>query len=412
MKKNIFYAQSGGVTSVINCSAYGLFKEVKKNIPDANIFIGKNGISGLLSDEIYDLTLSKKSLSLLLDSPGAMFGSSRYKLPDLNDKAFYEFLFKKLDNMSIRYFFYNGGNDSADTCLKIHEASIMVGYDLISIAIPKTVDNDLVITDNCPGFGSVAKYVATSSKEASLDLKSMCKTSTKVFVFEVMGRNTGWIAASSELANQEDNIHVNRILLPEVNFQKDLFLQGVSDDIDQYGCSVIVVSEGLKRADGSFFSESKDFDSFGHMQLGGVGPRISSIISNELKLKCHCSVADYLQRSSRHLSSSVDVEQAIQVGKKASQMALEGMSGSMPIIVRRNNFPYIWEISDADLNLIANQEKIVPKEFIEEDKFRINNYGKDYLLPLIQGESYPKFLKGLPQYDQLDLHLYRHNNDS
>ena len=408
MKKNIFYAQSGGVTSVINCSAYGLFNEVKKNVSDANIFIGKNGISGLLSDEVYDLNLSKKSLSLLLQSPGAMFGSSRYKLPDLSDKGFYEVLFKKLDSMSISYFFYNGGNDSADTCLKIHKASKMIGYDLISIAIPKTVDNDLVLTDNCPGFGSVAKYVATSSKEASLDLKSMCKTSTKVFIFEVMGRNAGWIAASSELANNEENIYVNRILLPEVNFQQDLFLKSVSDDIDQHGCSVIVVSEGLRRNDGSFFSESKDFDSFGHVQLGGVGPRISSIISSELKLKCHCSVADYLQRSSRHLSSSVDVEQAVKVGKKAFQMALEGYSGSMPIIVRLNNSPYIWEISYADLNLIANKEKIVPKEFIEKDKFRINQYGKDYLFPLIQGEAYPKFLNGLPEYDQLDLHLHRY----
>lgn len=409
MKNNLFYAQSGGVTSIINCSAYGLFSHFQKKEPSSKIFIGRNGISGLISDEIYDLALSKKPLSLLLQSPGAMFGSCRLKLPELNDKYFYEDLFKKFDNKSIRYFFYNGGNDSADTCLKIHLASKMLGYDLQAVAIPKTVDNDLVITDNCPGFGSVAKYVATSCKEASLDLKSMCKTSTKVFVFEVMGRHSGWIAASSELANNENETYVHKILLPEIKFDQQRFLKGVSEDINKFGYSVIVVSEGLRDQKGKFFSESNEADSFGHAQLGGVAPKISSLISNQLEFKCHWSVADYLQRSARHISSQTDIEQAIQVGKKASKIALQGFSGFMPVIKRISNNPYSWILEKADLRLIANKEKKVPFSFIEKDIFRINNRGKEYLSPLIQGESFPHFENGLPKYQQLDLHLLHEN---
>ena len=406
MKKNLFYAQSGGVTSIINCSAYGLFKYFKKNLPNSNIFIGMNGISGLSSDEVYDLNLTQRPLNLLLQSPGAMFGSCRQKLPELTEKDFYNNLFEKFDKKSIGYFFYNGGNDSADTCLKVHLAAKMLGYELSAIAIPKTVDNDLVITDNCPGFGSVAKYIATSCKEASLDLKSMCKTSTKVFVFEVMGRNSGWIAASSELANDKKVNYVHKILLPEIKFDQDNFLKGVSDDIEKFGYSFIVVSEGLRRMNGDFFSESNEKDSFGHVQLGGVAPKISSLITSELNSKCHWCVADYLQRSARHISSKTDIKQAIEVGKKAAKIALNGFSGFMPVIKRLSDKPYMWKVEKADLKLIANKEKKVPSKFIEKSNFRINQLGKDYLKPLIQGESFPEFEDGLPRYEQLDLYLY------
>ena len=403
--KNAFYAQSGGVTSVINVSAYGVIKKVRALDNSSKIFVGKNGIVGLLEDEIFDLDKTKKSLELLKELPGGAFGSCRYKLPEITETDFYEVLFKKLDKKNIRYFFYNGGNDSADTCLKISLAGKRLGYDLNAIAIPKTIDNDLVLTDNCPGFGSVAKYVATSSKEASLDIKSMCKTSTKVFIFEVMGRHAGWIAASSELANNEQSTFVHKILLPEVPFDEYAFLSGVENDIAKYGYSVIVASEGLKNQDGSLFSNSGEKDAFGHIQLGGLAPKLANLLSNSLKVKYHWSVSDYLQRSARHISSKVDFDHALAVGEHAADLAFSGETGVMPIIKRTNIKPYTWEIKKGMLQDIANKEKTLPGSYISEDGFRISEAGVNYLKPLIQGEIFPKFKNGVPSYDQLDLHL-------
>ena len=405
--KNAFYAQSGGVTSVINSSAYGLFLELKKTVPEANIYVGKNGIVGLIEDEVYDLNKSKKSLDLLLDSPGGMFGSCRYKLPEINDEKFYEDLFKKLERYSISYFFYNGGNDSADTCYKISEAAKKLNYPLNAIAMPKTIDNDLAVTDNCPGFGSVAKYIATSAKEASLDIKSMCKTSTKVFILEVMGRHAGWIAAAAELANDDNNTYVHRILMPEVPFNEETFISGVKSDVEKFGYSVIVASEGLKDKNGKFYTASDTKDSFGHNQLGGLAPKLANLINNKLGYKYHWSVSDYLQRSARHISSQTDVEQAIAVGRAAAKLALNNANGVMPIIKRINNHgePYAWVIEESELIHIANKEKIVPTDFISEDGFRISQKGVDYLKPLTVGENYPKYQDGVPIYEQLDLHL-------
>ena len=403
--KNAFYAQSGGVTSVINCSAFGLFSELKEKVPEANIYVGKNGIVGLIENEIYDLNKSEKPLELLLDSPGGMFGSCRYKLPEIEDKKFYQDLFKQLDKYSIGHFFYNGGNDSADTCHKISEAAKNLNYSLNAIAIPKTIDNDLVITDNCPGFGSVAKYVATSAKEASLDIKSMCKTSTKVFILEVMGRHAGWIAAAAELANDDENTYVHKILIPEIPFNEEAFLAGVQKDVEDFGYSVIVASEGLKNKNGEFYAASDKKDSFGHNQLGGLAPKLANLIDKNLNFKYHWSVSDYLQRSARHISSRTDVKQAIAVGKAAANMALNNKSGCMPVICRDSNDPYTWSIKESDLMHIANKEKTVPADFISKDGFRISQKGVDYLKPLTFGESYPIYLDGLPVYDQLDLHL-------
>ena len=334
-----------------------------------------------------------------------MFGSCRYKLPELTEKEFYEDLFKRLDQKSIRYFFYNGGNDSADTCLKVAEAAKDQGYELSAIAVPKTIDNDLAVTDNCPGFGSVAKYIATSSKEASLDIRSMCKTSTKVFILEVMGRHAGWIAASAELANSSEDTFVHKILLPEVQLDKDAFLDGIQNDVKNYGYSVVVASEGLKNNDGNLYAASDSKDSFGHTQLGGLAPKLAQLINNELKLKYHWSVSDYLQRSARHLASKTDLEQAFAVGVHAVKLALSGETGVMPIIKRVSNNPYKWEIGTGDLKDIANLEKTLPKEYISECGFRITSEGKQYLSPLIQGENYPEFLNGVPKYEQLDLFL-------
>ena len=403
--KNAFYAQSGGVTSVINSSAFGLFSELKEKAPETNIYVGKNGIIGLIEDEVYDISKSKKPLELLIESPGGMFGSCRYKLPDIEDEKFYEGLFKKLERYSVGYFFYNGGNDSADTCYKVSEASKKLNYSLNAIAIPKTIDNDLAITDNCPGFGSVAKYIATSAKEASLDIRSMCKTSTKVFILEVMGRHAGWIAAAAELANDDNNIYVHKILIPEVPFNEESFLNGVQKDVEKFGYSVIVASEGLKNQDGEFYAASAAKDSFGHSQLGGVAPKLANLVSEKLKYKYHWSVSDYLQRSARHISSETDIKQAISVGKAAANMALENKSGIMPIITRDSNNPYEWSIEESELQYIANKEKIVPPDFISEDGFRITKKGVDYLRPLTIGESYPKYKDGIPAYEQIDLHL-------
>ena len=402
---NAIYAQSGGVTSVINASAYGVMSELSKLAPNTNIFAAQNGILGLIEGKIYDLRKTKKPLELLLDSPAGMFGSCRFKLPEIENLKFYEDLFKILDSSSIRYFFYNGGNDSADTCLKVSLAAKKLGYDLCAIAIPKTIDNDLVVTDNCPGFGSVAKYIATSVKEAALDLKSMCKTSTNIFVLEVMGRHAGWIAASAELANAKDSTYVHKILLPEINLNEENFLTGVESDISKYGFCVVVASEGLKDQTGAFYSESTTKDSFGHKQLGGVAPKITDLVSRNLKVKYHWAVSDYLQRSARHLVSRTDMEQAIAVGKIAAEFALNGKSGVMPAIRRVSNDPYSWEIVEGNLTNIANKEKILPFSYISEGGFRINEEGTQYLRPLIQGESFPKFKDGLPIYEQLDLHL-------
>ncbi|MEC8097321.1 MAG: 6-phosphofructokinase [Pseudomonadota bacterium] len=403
--KNAFYAQSGGVTSVINTSAYGVISELSRLDKSINVYAGQNGIVGLLENNLYDLSKTKKDLSLLKDSPAGMFGSCRYKLPELTEKEFYEDLFKRLDQKSIRYFFYNGGNDSADTCLKVAEAAKDQGYELSAIAVPKTIDNDLAVTDNCPGFGSVAKYIATSSKEASLDIRSMCKTSTKVFILEVMGRHAGWIAASAELANSSEDTLVHKILLPEVQLDKDAFLDGIQNDVKDYGYSVVVASEGLKNNDGNLYAASDSKDSFGHTQLGGLAPKLAQLINNELKLKYHWSVSDYLQRSARHLASKTDLDQAFAVGVHAVKLALSGETGVMPIIKRVSNNPYKWEIGTGDLNDIANLEKTLPKEYISECGFRITSEGKQYLSPLIQGENYPEFLNGVPKYEQLDLFL-------
>ena len=399
--KNAFYAQSGGVTSVINTSAYGVISELSRLDKSINVYAGQNGIIGLLENNLYDLSKTKKDLSLLKDSPAGMFGSCRYKLPELTEKEFYEDLFKRLDQKSIRYFFYNGGNDSADTCLKVAEAAKDQGYELSAIAVPKTIDNDLAVTDNCPGFGSVAKYIATSSKEASLDIRSMCKTSTKVFILEVMGRHAGWIAASAELANSSEDTLVHKILLPEVQLDKDAFLDGIQNDVKNYGYSVVVASEGLKNNDGNLYAASNSKDSFGHTQLGGLAPKLAQLIHNELKLKYHWSVSDYLQRIARHLASKTDLDQAYAVGEHAVKLAIAGKTALMPIIKRTSDSPYKWKIATAPLKNVANIEKTMPKKFISKNGFEITQAGKTYLSPLIKGEAPITYVNGLPDVAEL-----------
>ena len=398
MKKNALYAQSGGVTAVINATAGALILEARKNKNIGKVFAAENGILGVLREELIDT--SKESLSSIESlsyRPGGVFGSCRFKLKDLEiSEKEYERLIEVFKAHNIGYFFYNGGNDSADTAFKVSQIGKKLNYPIQCIAIPKTVDNDLVLTDCCPGFGSAAKYIATSTMEASLDVQSMSETSTKVFILEVMGRHAGWMAASSALArtSNEDAPHI--ILLPEVTFNQKDFLALVKQVVAKHGYCVVVVSEGVKNSKGKFLAESDRRDAFGHSQLGGIAPFISELINNKLKIKNHWAVADYLQRSARHIASKVDLEQAQAVGSFAIKYALAGMNGVMPIIVRSKGPKYKWSIEAAPLSKIANLEKKLPKSFISKNGMNVTQKAIDYLMPLIQGESHPPYKNGIP----------------
>ncbi len=404
--KNAFYAQSGGVTSVINASAAGVIETARLH-PDkiGKVFAGKNGILGALNEELIDTSLIPAAdIAALRHTPAGAFGSCRYKLKGLKEnQAEYERLIAVFEAHNIGYFFYNGGGDSQDTANKVSQLSLEMGHPITCIGIPKTVDNDLPFTDSCPGFGSVAKYVAVSTFEASLDVASMAASSTKVFILEVMGRHTGWIAAAGALAQPYAQGAPHLILFPEVPFQQADFLQKVQQTVAQKGYCVIVVSEGVAHPDGRFLAESGLRDAFGHAQLGGVAPYLAGLIKSELNLKNHWAVADYLQRAARHIASQNDVDQAYALGKSAVELAISGKNAVMPIVVRDSSSPYRWHLEDVALSAVANVEKKVPKEFISEDGYGITAACREYLEPLIAGEAYPPYHNGLPQYIQLSL---------
>jgi len=396
--KNAFYAQSGGVTAVINSSACGVIETARKHSDKiGKVYAGENGIIGALTENLIDTSLESHSdIAALNHTPSGGFGSCRYKMKSLEaNKAEYERLIEVFKAHNIGYFFYNGGGDSADTCLKVSQLSESMGYPIQAIHIPKTVDNDLPVTDNCPGFGSVAKYVAVSTMEASFDVASMAATSTKVFVLEVMGRHAGWIAAAGGLVDASIPVV---ILFPEVDFDEKAFLDKVDNNVKEFGYCTIVVSEGTKWPDGRFLAEQGTRDDFGHAQLGGAAPVVANLIKNALGYKFHWAVADYLQRSARHLASNSDVEQAYALGQAAVEMALEGKNSVMPAIVRISNNPYKWEIGCGELKDVANVEKMMPKNYISADGFSITDSCREYLLPLIGGENYPPYNDGLPNY--------------
>ena len=396
--KNAFYAQSGGVTAVINASACGVIETARKHSDKiGKVYAGENGIIGALTENLIDTSLESDSdIAALNHTPSGGFGSCRYKMKSLEtNKAEYERLIEVFKAHNIGYFFYNGGGDSADTCLKVSQLSESMRYPIQAIHIPKTVDNDLPITDNCPGFGSVAKYIAVSTMEASFDVASMASTSTKVFVLEVMGRHAGWIAAAGGLVDSSIPVV---ILFPEVSFDEQAFLDKVDNNVKEFGYCTIVVSEGTKWPDGRFLAEQGTRDDFGHAQLGGAAPVVANLIKNALGYKYHWAVADYLQRSARHLASNSDVEQAYALGQAAVEMALEGKNSIMPAIVRISNNPYKWEISSGELKDVANVEKMMPNNYISEDGFSITDACREYLLPLIDGENYPPYNDGLPNY--------------
>ena len=404
--KNAFYAQSGGVTAVINASACGVIEAARKYPGKiGKVYAGRDGIVGALTEDLIDTSKeSAAAIRALRHTPGGAFGSARYKLAGIDkNRAQYERLIEVFKAHDIGYFVYNGGNDSMDTAQKVAEVAAGLGYPLTCIGVPKTVDNDLPLTDCCPGFGTTAKYIAVSTREAALDVASMARTSTKVFVLEVMGRHAGWIAAAGGLAGSKAADAPHIILFPEIVFDKPKFLAKVKRSVEKYGYCVIVVSEGVRDADGHFLAEAGTRDAFGHAQLGGVGPLVAAMAKEAFGYKFHWAVADYLQRSARHMGSKVDVEQAYAVGKAAVEFALAGKNAVLPIIVRKSTKPYRWSIGEAPLAAIANREKKLPRNFITSDGFGITAACRRYLQPLIGGEDYPPYRDGLPAYVELKL---------
>ena len=398
-KRNALYAQSGGVTAVINASACGVIETARKHRDViGKVYAGRNGIIGALTEELIDTSKeSVAAIAALRSTPSGAFGSCRFKLKSLEaNKREYERLIEVFKTHDIAYFFYNGGGDSADTCYKVSQLSEKLGYPLQAIHVPKTVDNDLPITDCCPGFGSVAKYVAVSTLEASYDVRSMAKTSTRAFVLEVMGRHAGWIASAAGLV-AEQGIPVI-ILFPEIEFDPDRFLTAVKRKVEDFGYCTVVVSEGCHYPGGKFIAEQGTRDAFGHAQLGGAAPVVASMIKEAHGYKFHWAVADYLQRAARHIASRTGVRQAYEIGKKAVELALKGHNSVMPTVERISDAPYKYRIGVADLRDVANVEKFLPRDFITEDGYGITEKCKRYLMPLIRGEDYPRYAAGLPVY--------------
>jgi 6-phosphofructokinase len=411
MKKNILYAQSGGVTPVINATACGVIETAAKHRDRiGKVLAGKDGIIGVLREELIDTSKeSKSAIAGLRHTPGGGFGSCRYKLRSIEEsKREYERLIEVLKAHEVGYFFYNGGGDSADTAHKVSQIGKKMGFPVQCIGVPKTIDNDLPVTDNCPGFGSVAKYVAVSTIEASLDVESMASSSTRVFILEVMGRHAGWIAAAAGLAAREEGDPPHVILFPEVPFKQREFLKKVKHAVENFGYCTVVVSEGVRDAKGRFLADAGTRDAFGHAQLGGVAPVVANIVRENLGYKYHWAVSDYLQRSARHVASRTDVEQAYAVGEAAVELALQGKSGVMPVIKRLSNNPYRWKIGETSLGRVANREKMMPKNYISADGFGITPVARRYLAPLIQGEDYPPYgPDGLPRYVRMKKVLVR-----
>ena len=401
--KNAFYAQAGGVSAVINASACGVLETARQHSEEiGTVYAGRNGIIGALTEDLIDTSVeSEAAIAALKHTPGAAFGSCRYKLTSIHEhRAQYERLIEVFRAHDIAFFFYNGGGDSQDTAYKVSQIGAGLAYPIVCVGIPKTVDNDLPITDCSPGFGSAAKYLATSTREAAFDVISMSRTSTKVFVLEVMGRHAGWMAAACALAAERKGDAPQILLLTEVVFDEKRFLIQVEETVGRYGHCVIAVAEGVKGPDGEFLASSGK-DAFGHAQLGGVAPIITNLISGKIGYKCHWGVPDYLQRSGRHIASETDVRQAYAVGRAAVEFAIAGKNAVMPAIRRLSDEPYRWDIIEAPLSEVANHEKLLPREFISADGFGITEAARRYLAPLIVGEAYPPFKNGLPDYVKL-----------
>lgn len=404
MPKNALYAQSGGVTAVINASAWGVIEAVRAHPAHfGTCYAAHDGILGVLKEEIFDLDQEDPlTLAALLHTPGGAFGSCRFDLGDPEkDPRQYQRLVEVFKAHDIGTFFYNGGGGSMDTALKVARIGELMGYPINAVGVPKTIDNDLDATDTSPGFGSAAKFIATVVREASLDVESMYTSSTKVFILEVMGRHAGWLAAAAALAQEYDGQPPMLILFAEIPFDGEDFLTQLQRTIERHGYCVVVVSEGLKRADGSLFSVAQTHEVYAYTQLGGVAPRLADWIKRETGHKLHWAVADYVQRAARHLASRVDVEQAYAVGKAAVERVVAGHHSFMPVIRRVTSVPYRWTIDHVPLERVANIERGMPRDFISADGYGITQACRDYLRPLIEGEAFPPFEHGLPCYPRI-----------
>ncbi len=403
----LLYAQSGGVTAVINATAAGVLEAARKR--RVKVLAARNGILGALREELVDTSrMPLAAVRALAHTPGGAFGSCRVKLKSLEeDRARYERLIAVLRAHDVRWFLYNGGNDSADTALKLSRLAAGFGYPLTCVGVPKTVDNDLAVTDCCPGFGSAAKYTAVSVREAALDVAAMAETSTKVFVYEAMGRHAGWLAAAGGLAGKGPDEAPQLILFPERPYDEADFLAKVKGVVDRVGWCVVVASEGIRTADGGFVADAgAGKDAFGHTQLGGVAAHLAGRVHDALGLKVHWALPDYLQRSARHIASKTDFEQAQAVGRVAVELALAGRNATMPVIVRTSDAPYRWKVEAAPLERIANREKKMPAGFLRRDGYGITAAARRYLEPLVRGEAYPPYgSDGLPRYGHAEAPL-------
>jgi 6-phosphofructokinase 1 len=398
-KGSLLYAQSGGVTAVINATASAVIRTARKH--KVRVLAGRNGILGALREELIDTSKeTPAAIRALAHTPGGAFGSCRHKLPaPEKDRAPYERLIDVFRAHDVHWFLYNGGNDSADTALKLSKIASEFGYPLACIGVPKTVDNDLVVTDCCPGFASAAKYTAVSVREAALDVAAMADTSTKVFVYEAMGRHAGWLVAAAGMAGTGPDDAPQIILFPERAFDETAFLARVKEIVARVGWCVIVASEGVRDAGGKFLAEAGTVDAFGHTQLGGVAPHLAQVVKEQLGFKVHWTVPDYLQRSARHLASATDLKHAEAVGEAAVEYAMKGMNAVMPVIVRSSDAPYRWKVAPARLEELANHEKPLPPEFVRADGYGITAAARRYLAPLLRGEAVPPYRRdGIPDY--------------
>ncbi|MBN2503749.1 MAG: 6-phosphofructokinase [Bacilli bacterium] len=398
LKGNILYGQSGGPTSVINASAFGVIDEAQKHKDIEEVIFMKHGIKGALNEDFFFLShQDETTIELLKHTPGSAFGSVRYKLKDFReDDSNYVRLLYIFKKYNIRYFLYNGGNDSMDTCSKIADYMKHIDYDCWIMGIPKTIDNDLPNTDHTPGYGSAAKYIVNTMMEISYDM--LAYPNGKVTIVEIMGRHAGWLTAASAVANLS-GFGPDLIYLPEVPFTIEKFKEDVKRVYHEKKQCLIAVSEGIQNDEGIFISSSSGLkDAFGHFQLGGVSSKLSNIVSADLGIPSRSVELGSTQRACSHLQSLTDVNEAIQVGREAVKAVLSGMTDHMITINRVSNDPYKVEYGFHPLSDCANTEKRIPLEMINEDRNGVNQKLIDYVLPLIEGENPPKFKNGFQQF--------------
>ncbi len=409
MKGNVIVGQSGGPTAVINSSLAGVFKTAMER-GFSKVYGMRYGIQGFLDEQyinMSDYIKTELDLELLKRTPSAFLGTCRYKLPEIHeDKTVYERIFELLDKLDIKVFIYIGGNDSMDTIRKLSDYSLLTGAKQKFIGCPKTIDNDLAITDHCPGFGSSAKYIATSTKEIICDAMGFSYKKKNVTIVEIMGRNAGWLTGASALSKSEDCEGPDLIYLPELTFSIEGFVSEIKKLLEKKDVVVAVVSEGIKTEEGKYVCEyagSNSTDAFGHIQMTGTAAYLASVVKNEIGCKTRAIELSTLQRAAAHLASRVDVDEAFNVGGACVKAADEGATGMMVVIDRVSDDPYQSSTGVYDVHRIANGEKVVPRKWINKAGNYVTEEFLDYVRPLIQGHYQPVMVEGLPRH--LSIHM-------